>query len=202
MDKTMHRSERGFDRLVNFSDAVVAIAITLLVLPLTDVAADLGGKSASELLNEYQSSIMAFLISFVLVANYWLVHHRMFEYIDDYDGWLTWLNMLWLLLIILLPFSTELISHGFTGEAALIYSTNLALLSLVLGLMGWHVSRTPALQSPDFDPRRMRLVKSIVYFVVFLAIGASALVIGNTAAWLFLLLIPLNLVLGRFGWDD
>lgn len=202
MDRVMHRTERGFDRLVNFSDAVVAIAITLLVLPLTEVAGDLGDRSVSELLRENQSSIMAFLISFVLVANYWLVHHRMFEYIRGYDGWLTWLNMVWLLLIILLPFSTELISHGFAGEAGLIYSANLALLSLVLGLLGWHVSRTPTLQADGFDPHGMRLAKSIIYFVVFLAIGCAALTIGDPASWLFFLLIPLNLVLGRFGWDD
>lgn len=195
-------TERGFDRLVNFSDAVVAIAITLLVLPLTEVAGDAGKEPVSKLLAENQPTIMAFLISFVLVANYWLVHHRMFEYIDGYDGVLTWLNMVWLLLIILLPFSTELISNGFVGEAAMIYSTNLALLSLLLGIIGWHVTRHPALQSAGFDPDRMRLAKSVIYFVVFVAIGVAAQFLGSHAAWLFFLLVPLNFVLDRLGWDD
>lgn len=196
-------TSRGFDRLVNFSDAVVAIAITLLVLPLTEVASQVGGgESVPKLLQDNQSSIVAFLVSFVLVANYWLVHHRMFEFIDDYDGPLAWLNMLWLLLIILLPFSTELISDGFVGEAALIYSGNLALLSLVLGILGWHVTRHPELQAPDFQPARMRLAKSILYFVVFLLIGVAAQFMGSNAAWLFFLLFPINLVLDRLGWDD
>ena len=198
---TAGHTSRGFDRLVNFSDAVVAIAITLLVLPLTEVAGHAEGESVPTLLRENQPTIMAFLVSFVLVANYWLVHHRMFEYIDDYDGVLAWLNMLWLLLIILLPFSTELMSNGFLGVAALIYSGNLALLSLVLGILGWHVTRHPELQAPDFQPARMRLAKSVLYFVVFLAIGIAAQFMGSNAAWLFLLLFPMNLVLDRLGWD-
>lgn len=193
-------TERGFDRLVNFSDAVVAIAITLLVLPLTDAARE--SDSLSALLDENQSTITAFLVSFVLVANYWLVHHRMFEYIDDYDATLAWLNMFWLLLVILLPFSTEVISDGFRGEAAIIYSGNLALLSLFLGLIGWHVTRTPALQAPGFDPSRMRLAKSLVLAAVFIAIGLAAQFMQSNAAYLFALLIPLKFVMDRLGWDD
>ncbi len=199
-DQQAH-TERGFDRLVNFSDAVVAIALTLLVLPLTEVAGHLGSESANTLLYDNRAILMAFLISFLLVANYWLVHHQIFEYIDGYDRTLAWLNMIWLLFIILLPFSTELISNGFVGVAGLIYAANLAILSMLLGIIGWHVSRHPDLQAADFVPRRMRLAKSAVYFVVFMAIGVASL-FNADVGWLFLLLFPINFVLDRLGWDE
>src|SRR5690606_5571513 len=87
------RTERGLDRLVAFSDGVVAIAITLLVLPLLDVAAD---DSSWHVWSDAGPRMQGFAITFAVVASFWVVHHRLFELIDGYNGRLVWANMLWL----------------------------------------------------------------------------------------------------------
>ncbi len=190
-------TERGFDRLVNFSDAVVAIAITLLVLPLTDLAGDSDKyDSVLQLLGEHSGVMSAFLISFVVLANYWLIHHRIFEWIVDYDITLAWLNIGWLLAIVLIPFTTEVITNlGFGHGSGLFYSLNLALIGLFLALIGWHVQRSPELQAPDFEPNRMRLQKSVIYVAYFVAVGLFSLVNPDLASWAMLGLIPLSLLL-------
>src|SRR3712207_2209345 len=71
------RTDRGLDRLVTFLDAVVAIAITLLVLPLVDVIPDEGRDvDLGALLADEAGRFGAFALSFAVIAQLWLVHHR------------------------------------------------------------------------------------------------------------------------------
>ena len=76
---TRFRTERGLDRLVNFSDATVAIAITVLLLPLVDIALEIEKESLGELLWSNIGTIIAFAITFAVIARLWSVHHRIFE---------------------------------------------------------------------------------------------------------------------------
>ncbi|MFY0408431.1 TMEM175 family protein [Solicola sp. PLA-1-18] len=111
------------ERLVFFTDAVVAIAITLLVLPLVDAvpeAADTG-TGPLDLVAEQSTQIYSFLLSFVVIARLWLVHHRLFADVTAVTGSLLWWNMAWLLTIVVLPFPTELVG-SYDGRAVpLIY---------------------------------------------------------------------------------
>jgi uncharacterized membrane protein len=103
---------RDPDRLVLFTDAVVAIAITLLVLPLVEAVSE-PATSALELISHNQDRIWSFLLSFAVIARFWLLHHRIFEHVKAYNSALIWLNMAWLLTIVFLPFPTGLIGeHG------------------------------------------------------------------------------------------
>jgi uncharacterized membrane protein len=98
------------ERLVFFSDAVVAIALTLLVLPLTGAVPDAVSRhtSAFQLITENQWQIFSFLLSFVVIARLWIVHHRLFEQVVAYNQRLIVLNLCWLLTIAVLPFPTEM----------------------------------------------------------------------------------------------
>ncbi|WP_067460942.1 TMEM175 family protein [Actinomadura macra] len=98
------------DRLVLFTDAVVAIAVTLLVLPLVDVVpeASEAGDSAVEVITKHQSEIWSFLLSFVVIMRLWLAHHRIFQHVRAYSRPLIVCNLGWLLTIIVLPFPTEM----------------------------------------------------------------------------------------------
>ncbi|MFB2554293.1 TMEM175 family protein [Herbiconiux liangxiaofengii] len=147
----MH-TERGFDRLVNFSDAVVAIAITLLVLPLVDSVTEVtDGTSVWEIVARDSGKLQVFVISFAVIGRFWLSHHRLYERAVDYNGRLLWANLFWLLTIVFLPFPTELIAendNAADGTAALYVGTMLVS-SFALALQQLVLSRHPELVAPQ-----------------------------------------------------
>jgi uncharacterized membrane protein len=104
------------ERLVFFSDAVIAIALTLLVLPLTDVVRELVAAHAEpiEAITGHQWQIYSFLLSFAVIARQWVGHHRLFEHVKAYSRPLVGVNLYWLLTIAVLPFPTEMV--GAFGE--------------------------------------------------------------------------------------
>jgi uncharacterized membrane protein len=104
------------DRLIFFSDAVVAIAITLLALDLpVPEGTTLHDFWASVRHND--GSYLAFLISFAVIAIAWGHHHHVFRYAARSDSRLRSLNLLWLLMIVLNPFATRVLT--FNGNDAL-----------------------------------------------------------------------------------
>jgi uncharacterized membrane protein len=119
MSSGEHTSRREFqlERLILFSDAVFAIAITLLVIEIKVPSIHDGIANEGDLLQAIVHLIpkfVGFLISFMLVGMYWTRHHTLFGYVVDYTPKLLWLNLLFLLSVVLMPFST-----GIFGE----YST-------------------------------------------------------------------------------
>lgn len=123
MNNKLHnelRKEFQLDRLILFSDAVFAIAITLLVIeikiPDKDFLKEHGGISDSTILYALKHLIpkfVGFVISFMLIGLYWTIHHRMFGFVTAYDRKLIILNLFFLFFVVLMPFST-----GFYGEFA------------------------------------------------------------------------------------
>jgi uncharacterized membrane protein len=100
------------DRMVAFTDAAVAIALTLLVLPLVDIVPEAArsGEPASAVITNNLAPIGSFLLSFVVIANFWSGHHRLFGYDHRLTRSLVQLNLLWVLTIAVLPFPTEMIA--------------------------------------------------------------------------------------------
>lgn len=189
-------SERSFDRVVNFSDAVVAIALTLLVLPLTDLAGPDEERSAIDLIRANGGVFHAFILSFFLVSIYWIKHHKIWGYIKAYDPFLLWINLAWLMLIVLLPFASGLIAeHGFGSGSGSIYLGLMAGISVLLGLMTKHVSTRPSLQNPPIPPEffSSSQKRSIAFTTFFVVLAALAPFIPNAVGWLMVLLIPLSL---------
>lgn len=90
------QTPRGSDRLVNFSDAVVAIAITLIVLPPVDSARDLGTESVGVFLRQNSDNLWAAALSFVVIGGFWKDHHRLFEQVTGYTRVVINVNLLWL----------------------------------------------------------------------------------------------------------
>lgn len=108
---------RSPERMVFFSDAVVAIALTLLVLPLADAVPE--GVAAHtpplELVTENRWEIYAFLLSFAVIARLWMVHHSLFAQVKSSSNALMLVNFCWLLTIVVLPFPTE-ITGGYSHD--------------------------------------------------------------------------------------
>jgi uncharacterized membrane protein len=208
-DKTPVEQRRSFDRLVNFTDAVVAIAITLQLLPLVDIDGPTGEQTVWDVLSMNYGQINAFLLSFIIVIVMWLQHNRVFNVMKQLDGTIVWLNIGWLASIAFLPWpaamygdaaSLEIEGHG---GAAMLYWFNLALISIFGSLIAWHAHRHPKLLEKGVLERgwlahqRLARVRSIVYPSYFILIGLISEVVPAYAGWLALGLIPIGILTAK-----
>lgn len=107
-DDERESGAQAAERLTFFSDAVVAIAITLLAIDLPVPEGDTFGLFWASVRHD-DGHYAAFLISFVVIAAAWFDHHDLFRYIRSTDARLRLLNMGWLLSIVLNPFATKLL---------------------------------------------------------------------------------------------
>ncbi len=104
-----------YDRVLFFSDAVFAIAITLLVV---DIRVPEVVVHAGHELYESRGKILSFAISFLVIGLFWIGHHRLFRYITALDRPVIFLNLLFLGTIAFLPYPTALLFAGNTREPA------------------------------------------------------------------------------------
>ncbi|WP_165952572.1 TMEM175 family protein [Kribbella albertanoniae] len=156
---------RNPDRLVLFTDAVVAIALTLLVLPLVEVVTESKAENltALEVVTEHKPEIYSFLLSFVVIANFWLGHHRVFEHVRAYTANMMRLNLLWLLAIVILPFPTEIVGTFESSQfTAGFYSGTILALSLTQTALTWMIRGHQEIENPDDPVSRRELDNSLV----------------------------------------
>ena len=138
------REERGveFSRIVAFSDGVFAIAITLLVLQINLPEQLAGGEHVGDALWDQQGDIFAYALSFAVIGRLWLVHHRFFGEVTEFDGNLMALNLVYLGFVVLIPFSSEVLGdYGDTTAGVILYAANLSLTNLIGGIMFLYAAR-------------------------------------------------------------
>ncbi|MEJ5992960.1 TMEM175 family protein [Pedobacter sp. Du54] len=109
------KKEFQIERMILFTDAVFAIAITLLVIEIKPphIHAGMSNNEILSQLSDLTELFIGFIVSFFVIAIYWRSHHRLFSFIKDYNDKLIWLNFLFLFTIILMPFSSAYYSEHF-----------------------------------------------------------------------------------------
>lgn len=193
------RREKEIDRVAFFSDAIFAIAITLLVLRISIPAA---GDDLGQALLARRSSFLMFVISFWVIGQYWLAHHRMFRYIRGYDHTLIMLDLFLMMCIAFLPYPTELLGrHSAEPLAVVLYAATVLVTGLTTTGVWWYAARRGFLDD-ELTPtqvtyfiRRGLLIQSVFLVSIPLAF------VDTTVAmffWLTLLLVrPVDRYLRR-----
>ncbi|MBC8047769.1 MAG: DUF1211 domain-containing protein [Fimbriimonadaceae bacterium] len=166
MQEARHDSSKSnfqIDRITAFTDGVFAIAITLLVIEIR--VPELHDKTDEALwdrLSEMALIFLGFIISFGIIGHYWSVHHRIFGYVNKYTSNLIWINLAFLLSVVLLPFSSGL--FGVYGTYInmnipyIIYVANMALVGLMNILLWGYVSKpSRKILTHEISPSRIRL---------------------------------------------
>jgi len=165
------QTEKQIDRIAFFSDAVFAIALTLLALDLR-IPAQTAAVDVPHELGSLWPAYLSFLLSFVVIGLYWNSHHRLFGLIRGYDRGLIWLNLLLLLCIVVLPFPTSLIGrHQSADLSYVVYAAWVALTAVAAGLLTWHATAGHRLVDAALDGRFLRFLvarswESAVFFLV------------------------------------
>jgi uncharacterized membrane protein len=122
------------DRLLALSDGVVAIALTLLVLQLTVPGRLANPQSAADLaagLSHDVDQLISYVISFYVIAHFWLIHHRVFRQLSGQQEGLAWWNFAFLFTITIMPFTSDLLGKYASNPLAVdIFALNLLVASL------------------------------------------------------------------------
>lgn len=194
---------RPAERLVAFTDAVVAIAMTLLILPLLESVKDAAARGTDTVgyLQEDAGQLFAFALSFFIIATFWRGHSRLFEHVERHDAALLRLNVGWMFTIVWLPVATAMVGAMETDrvQVALYIGTMLAtsLLTLAMWLL---VLRRPHLQRPDRALTDRAVLPAGVASALFAVALLLGLVVPGAAYWALLVLLlnpPIDLLLAR-----
>ena len=197
------RTEHGLDRFITFLDAIVAIAITLLVLPLTEII--LGTHippHATEVFTQNGGRFWTFLLSFAVIFRLWLAHHRMVERVGAYDAVFVWVNIGWALSVVFLPFATQLTSAypAYDRFAIGVYLGTLTLSSVCLTVIAALVWQRPLLRRkgvPAEDAVPWAALATTTLLALALVIGVVFPRINYFALLLLFLTSPIERLLSR-----
>ncbi|MGD0391332.1 MAG: TMEM175 family protein [Acidimicrobiales bacterium] len=184
----MH-SERGFHRLVNFSDAVVAIAITLLVLPLVDSASSIGTIGPGAYIDANRTRLFAFALSFAVIGLFWWGQHQLFEFVAGYNSVVVWGMFIWLFSIVFLPFPTELLGSSSRVDAAghAIYVGTMLVTSIAALIQNWAIVRWPELQR-ESTRGQARIDASLISVVLMSSAFVLVVAVPTLGLWPLLIL--------------
>jgi uncharacterized membrane protein len=187
--------ERDLDRLLTFVDAVVAIAITLLVLPLAEVGQEVHTGHVAELLSEHADDVAGFLLSFAVIARLWLGQHAIVSSLVRQSPLIVWLLLAWTLTIVFLPFPTSLVTATTNdGLAKLLYIGTMTISSALLALLAWSIRRDRSLRDSDEHPDAFHATVTAATFAVVLVISV---VFPATNYWPLLLLLFVDTLADR-----
>lgn len=192
----------NFTRLHALSDGIFAIAMTLLVLELKVPALEppVTNQSLWQALVSEWRLFFAFIISFVLSFTYWRAHTvLMGSWAKNPDAGLIQINMVFLMLVSLLPFSTSLLSQYQTTQVGIgLYVAHIAVLGLVVYWMRQYCIRHDSIKVSDWTSRdhRNANVRTVVPTLACLA----ALIASFWSSALALGMIVLVAFLNLFSW--
>lgn len=199
-DTRMH-TERGLDRLTYFTDAIAAIAITLLILPIVDSVAESDAPDVGTFLYDHLPALGAFALSFLLIARFWMIHHGIFEHVVAYSPRLRTLSLAWAFTIALLTLPSAMLSTWDVSPLGVaFYIGTLAANSALLTAMTALVYRDKSLENPKNPVTLERVLHSLtatVLFVVALALGSLVPSVNYLALLALFLSAPVGVLIRR-----
>jgi uncharacterized membrane protein len=193
-------TRHGFERLVFFTDAVTAIAITLLILPLVEVVPEYAAAhpdgTVAGFIHDYWTPIWSFLLSFLIIARLWIANHGVLEPVERQSTSLMVLEIGWAFTVVVLPLPTALIaSLPPDRSSTALYIGTMTAGSLILTALSWVVYRHPELGATD----RQRTITTLygvasnaAAFVIALIIGVAFPAINYYALLILIVTIPLD----------
>lgn len=200
-DHLQHELKKEFqlERMILFSDAIFAIAITLLVLEIKvpninrHIATD---AMLSQSLDELMPKLVGFLLSFFFIGLYWTIHHRMFGFVVNYTRKLLWLNLYFLFAVVLMPFSTAFFSEyllRFLKIPMLIYSGNIVFLGVMNILLWLHITnpKNELVEGLNAEESKYFLIRAILIPVMFIIFSVLYFFANKTIVIYLFLLLPI-----------
>lgn len=166
------------DRLVIFTDGVMAVAITILVLDLK-IPDGLTPDAFQAALGGLWHGFLCYALSFVVIGVLWIAHHSQFAHIRRADPLLLWLNLFFLMAVALIPFVTSLMSDYSGPLPTVLYALVLTVSCLLLAAEWWYAGLNRKLMAEDV-PAELRLTGVLTPLLVATVFAGS---IGVAYVW-------------------
>lgn len=202
--KSRDRAPFEAARVGAFVDAVAAIAMTLLILPLMDSVSDVASSNEDTALwfTEHYSQLTSFVISFVLIAMFWMMHHRIFVKVKHVSDTLLWTVCAWLLTIVWLPVATAISGQMSSTDvlAKVVYIGSMLAVAVCSLMVRINLHRHPGLHDIRHEAMRRGVAVDIAMIVLFaVSLGIAVLVpaVGYFALFALFLTAPLQTAIIR-----
>lgn len=166
-------------------DGIFAIAMTILVPGITPPKPDISQAQAvlAGQIVDIIPEIFIFIVSFLILAGFWLSHHRQFHFVRVIDSRLIWINILLLISIVFIPFSTDVAGdYPEILVAVLLFHINVIIIGLIFSYHAYHILQSKNLCDPNFDRKflhvqfhRSVLIPIIAFMAVIIAFVNSSL---------------------------
>jgi uncharacterized membrane protein len=193
-------AEQGLGRILALSDGVFAIAATLLIIEIAVPATAADARLSRALLGLWPR-YLAYLLSFLVIARFWVTHHQAFRLIAHFDTALVWLNLLLLMFVAFLPFPTAVVGrHVGSPAAATLYAVSVSLTATASAACWWYASGRrrllrPHVGGPHIRAMRARGLSAAVFFALTVPV---AIVAPYAAEIMWFLAFPLTRI--TFAW--
>lgn len=191
------------ERIILFTDAVFAIAITLLIIEIKvpHIEGEFAPEKLSTALFHQLPQWIGFLVSFSVIGQYWIAHHRIFGYVHNYDKGLLFINLFFLMSIVVMPYTTALYSDYFTQDLPFfIYCINITLTGALQTALWLRISNRKRHLSYFVPQRQQRYIlwRGIVVPLIFLASAALSGLSTGLSRGLFIGIFIAQWLLGRY----
>ncbi|HET9682453.1 MAG TPA: TMEM175 family protein [Candidatus Limnocylindrales bacterium] len=191
-----HEPSNGYQRLITFSDAVFAIAATLLVIDLRPpmVSSDVYEDALSRYLSQ-PGPFIATTIGFIVVGSYWSSHRRIFGLIHDTNGAIVWANLVFLFFVAIQPFLTAALAEHDPNQTSVLLYTYGQIATGAGQILIWFVAqRHRDLLNDRATPRRIlyvdaQVLRAPVTFALSIPITMNSGPAAGMASWGLMVLI-------------
>ena len=162
----------GFGRLAALTDGIFAVAITLVAVQLTiEKPANDSARAMFDAIGAERGAWIGFIVAFIVLARYWVANHSLFSRLKAIDTRVIVLQMVYLFLIVLLPFSTRIVGdYGNNPGAVVVLAVILALLCVMETVLFGYAARSGLLDyAPSQSEYRWAMIASLTPVVTFLS---------------------------------
>jgi uncharacterized membrane protein len=153
----------GATRIESLAEGVLAVAMTLLILELSNDPEFMQVLSTGRLL-DISGQIFGYIIGFLIIGVYWTVHHYIFHYIRKSDGILVWLTIIFLMFAVIVPLGTKLNNYiEYQSAFGLVFFSSTSLISILLLLGMWiYATKGYRLVDKDLNKQKISFIKNVI----------------------------------------
>jgi len=157
------------DRISTLIDGIFAIAMTILILSIEVpiISGPVSNKIIESSLNAIIFPFLSFFLSFILLAMFWTINHRNMQHIKRIDNVFLWINVVWLMFIVIVPFSSEL--SGMYSNFILphlIFNLNMLAIAILLYLSIYYADNKGLISDTMENNKKKSIIRSSRFFIL------------------------------------